>query len=132
MLQEETTLVAIIVGMITGSLCMVFALFYLMQLSTPPRVWGIVGACVGGGVFLLSAILMAVTTLAQQRSKKRAATAPAEPKAPESPEPTPVEAPEPEDLSPGSAMPELDEDDFESSFELAGEEEESKEEKGTA
>ena len=132
MLQEDTTLVAIIVGMITGSLCMIFALFYLMQLGTPPQVWGIVGACVGGGVFLLSAILMAITTLAQQRRKKKAATAPAEPKTAESPEPRPVEAPEPEDLSPGSAMPELDEDDFESSFELAGDEEESEKEKGTA
>jgi hypothetical protein len=134
MLQEDTPMVAIIVGMITGSLCMIFALFYLLQLNNPPQVWGIVAACVGGGIFLLSAVLMAISTIAGQKRNRASAKVPPEPAAPTgcepSPEPEPVEAPEPDDLSPGSGMPELDAEDLESSMKLAESEEE--QEEGTA
>ena len=125
-------MVAIIVGMITGSLCMISALYYLLELNDPPQVWGIVAACVGGGVFVLSAVLMAIITIWQHKSNKAAPKTTVPPRPAAEPEPEPVQRPEPEDLSPGAAMPELDEEDFESSFDLAEEEQEEEKETGTS
>jgi hypothetical protein len=126
MLQEDMIVVAIIVGMIMGSLCMISALFYLLQLGNPPQVWGIVAACVGGGVFVLSAVLMAVLTL---RRDKKTRSIPAPPPSTPEPEPEPENPPEPASMSPSNGMPELDDDDFDASFDLA---EDEKDEKGTA
>lgn len=107
-------MVAIIVGMITGCICMVTALYYLIQVGDPEPRWGYVVAILGGAVFALSAVLMAVITVAQQRRAGRT-SAPAKPKskAAPAPEPQPLEeevllAEDREDRSKRPGMREVD------------------------
>jgi len=56
-------MVAYIVGMITGCICMVSALYYFVKLGTFDATLGYGVAALGGVVFLLSAVLMVVASL---------------------------------------------------------------------
>jgi hypothetical protein len=65
-------MVAYIVGLITGCICMVAALVYFYKMDMADATLGYAVAIVGGVVFLLSAILVALNSLRCSNTKPRA------------------------------------------------------------